>query len=362
MAITISKISVATPTTFAAAVQAGGDLAVDTTYYYRIASFRWYNWTCIYSAISSEISATTTVVNKQISLTWDAMANASGYIIQRSTTSGLYPVVGANSTRRVGQSYGITPTAVLQNSFVDDGGALYAWDGTNRDFTVEIPTIDISSDADDAITMEDVYDADVGGGWGVVEMLATGGLQALADATLKQTAGYFVRGNFYIHDCQFQLSRLLYLFGIFLSEDTVTLTSISYPQLLSTAQYIQPIMNNDKTHHAYRSNRQSLRGDSGLSLTDLVSRNVKIGPEARVYGAVMASNGVKGGTFTRCLLGLEVSGGMTLWGAIYDECIFESARLYTQGISDGRVVSGTLGIRWLSSKKIDGLYVGPGAT
>ena len=94
MAVTVTKLDA--PTNVQATLQDVGSLAANTTYYYRIVAlyslsptlglYGGINW----STPSIEISATTTSTKKSISLTWGAVAGASGYEVYKTTTSGDY--------------------------------------------------------------------------------------------------------------------------------------------------------------------------------------------------------------------------------------------------------------------------------
>lgn len=76
-------------------VSAGGTLAANTTYYYKIIAI--YATTSsvratdpIRSAPSQEISGTTDTTNKTINLSWTAVSGATGYMIWRTKASGDY--------------------------------------------------------------------------------------------------------------------------------------------------------------------------------------------------------------------------------------------------------------------------------
>ena len=82
--------TISCPYNVVATVQAGGNLAADTTYYFRITGYNNVGET----TGSIEVSALTTSVNKSIVLTWDlltplldglASSDMAGYVIYRST-------------------------------------------------------------------------------------------------------------------------------------------------------------------------------------------------------------------------------------------------------------------------------------
>ena len=74
MAYHINKISVQTPTNFVGTPSVGGNLSLNTTYFYRIAAVRHYdNKFIVVSAWSNEISASTDTTNLTINLDWDTI-------------------------------------------------------------------------------------------------------------------------------------------------------------------------------------------------------------------------------------------------------------------------------------------------
>ena len=75
-------------------LQAGGSLAVGTTYYYRVVAVKHggvpWNTNQVESPASVEVSATPTAGNQTIRLTWPQVAGANYYWVHRTTTSGSY--------------------------------------------------------------------------------------------------------------------------------------------------------------------------------------------------------------------------------------------------------------------------------
>jgi len=306
MAISITKIDVATPTNPSATSQAGGSLDAGITYYYRIIALRAYNNTLITSTPSTEVSATTDATNKSILLSWDTVTDAWGYIMQRTTTSGSYPPDG-NNTWGVTNWYGYAPKAMLDTSFVDGstGSLAYSWLMDNMDFTVEHPTIDISSDADDSITMKDVWEEDDTNSWGLVKMLVSDGLDGYNNANFRKNAPYFIKANIRIHDCQFYLPELLYVWGSFQTESTVTLTTRGFTNLLTTAGPHAIVgLDNTVAYVSGRYNKSKLTVDSSSVVTDMVNRTIRAGIGLRVYDQVaQLHGGISNGTFTRFIGG-----------------------------------------------------------
>jgi hypothetical protein len=74
-------VTLSCPYNVAAELIAGGSLAADTEYFYRITAFN-----AIGETVGSlEVSALTDSSNKSIKLTWDKIEGAEGYLIYRST-------------------------------------------------------------------------------------------------------------------------------------------------------------------------------------------------------------------------------------------------------------------------------------
>jgi len=75
-------------------LQAGGSLALGTTYYYRVVAAKFggagSGQNQVESPASVECSATPAGANQTIRLTWPQIANANYYWVHRSTTSGTY--------------------------------------------------------------------------------------------------------------------------------------------------------------------------------------------------------------------------------------------------------------------------------
>jgi len=354
MAITIAKIDVATPTNLAAVPEPGGNLASGITYYYRIASFRWCDENAnIYSAWSAEVSATTDDTNKQIALTWDAMTNATGYLIQRTTTSGSYSVSGSNGLKA--KQATSSPLAINTNNFTDNANGLYDWTGENIDLTKEVPVINISSNANDTIDMSNVYDADVAGGWGVITMLASPGIQTGGNATQKRNAGYFVRGGLKISSCQFIFPKILYTFlGCLQCSSTTTVTA-SRSHIFQTSPIYTFLAPPDMSSVSYQYNHALFKGTSTSIFDKVVRRPFGLGVLNSVYRDNIYDSGIGGGKWTNSIVGLNAMNQIPISDAAYDECIFEGARFYTQGISNMILWGGSPSLRWRNSKKINGI-------
>src|SRR4030042_7086335 len=166
-AIHVYRINVAAPTLNAITLGAGGSLVVGTPYYYRVIALRVYASRYALSAASAEQSVTPTSGNQTAQLSWPAVTNATAYIIQRTTTSGSYPVEGANTFNLTGQAYTGLPYATTQTSLNDDGGAAtnIRFNSNNLDFDTEHALIEAYSDANDRIALWDIANALGGGGF-----------------------------------------------------------------------------------------------------------------------------------------------------------------------------------------------------
>ena len=128
-----------------------------------------------------------------MALTWDATANASGYILQRTTTSGSYPVDGSNTLNLNGQGYAGYPYSTTQTALTDDGGASLnvRFNSPNLDFSQAIPVIECYGDAvADVITPWDIYNASVVGGWGAADVIATPDMKTATAQAWKDELAY----------------------------------------------------------------------------------------------------------------------------------------------------------------------------
>jgi hypothetical protein len=102
--------SVPPPGIVSAIAASGGSLTASTTYYYKITALDRAGET----VGSSELSATTTGVNKTINLVWLFSPRATGYKIYRSTASGSYgatSLVGTVGDTRSFSDTGVTATS-----------------------------------------------------------------------------------------------------------------------------------------------------------------------------------------------------------------------------------------------------------
>jgi len=158
-----------------ATAEAGGSLDATTTYYYKVIAVD--STSCnieqsmvLYGSPSAEFSETTTDVNKQIALSWDAVADAEAYYVFRTETSDDY----SNSKRfkRLSDSSNSAPT-LTGTSFTDDGSYPFyttaALGMMPSDSKPILGTLDYTTNyggileiedgtSSDPITLEDIYD------------------------------------------------------------------------------------------------------------------------------------------------------------------------------------------------------------
>ena len=118
MTITITAPLTA-PANIVATPQAGGSLAASTRYYYRIlaqnsATIGFMPAWLLRSDWSAEQYFDTDSTNKQAAITWDAVTEATGYVIIMSTVSGNYvgsKRLGASSSAVTATTNSYTITA-----------------------------------------------------------------------------------------------------------------------------------------------------------------------------------------------------------------------------------------------------------
>jgi hypothetical protein len=276
MAKTINRITAVAPTNFAAALASGGSLSVGTTYYYRVLTVRkeFSNRMFAISAPTTEQAVTPTAGNQKANLSWTAAPNAWGYIVQRTTTSGSYPVGGQNSLQIQG-GWGVSyPTVTTLTSLTDDGGVSNVrFNAYNLDFSRQWPIIEVYGSANDLITLYDILQADVAGGWGDLVINASPGLAAYTNATWVDEAPYLLQGSLYVHDCQFRLRSVLSIINgtPYFDATTATLlfgsaTTYYTPQILYLTPRCFCHTTNNSTQAGYYYTNLSLGGKDNNSL------------------------------------------------------------------------------------------------
>jgi hypothetical protein len=276
MAKTINRITAAAPTNFGAALASGGSLSVGTTYYYRVLTVRkeFSDRMFAVSAPTAEQSVTPTAGNQKANLSWTAAANAWGYLVQRTTTSGAYPVGGTNSLQIQG-GWGVSyPTVTTLTSLTDDGGVSNVrFNAYNLDLSRQWPIIEVYGSANDLITLYDILQADTAGGWGDLVINASAGLAAYTNATWVDEAPYLLQGSLYVHDCQFRLRSVLSIINgtPYFDAATATLlfgsgTTYYTPQILYLTPRAFCYTTNNSTQAGYYFTKLSIGGKDNNSL------------------------------------------------------------------------------------------------
>lgn len=165
MANVITFTDLAAPTGLAISATAGAGLANGTYYYKVIAVFR--NTTGATdiqggkSLASSEVSVVITTGNNQATLTWNAVAGAGGYRVYRTTTSGNQGAMLNVGLRDVDVNSGGVCTWI-------DTGIGNASNNWFQDIAHGKLVVSQTNFPTDVLSIVDLYNADVAGGWGVV--------------------------------------------------------------------------------------------------------------------------------------------------------------------------------------------------
>jgi hypothetical protein len=357
MAIHINRITVGTPTGLTPALSAGGSLAIGTTYYYRVITVRWYaSAVLVFSAPCAEVSVTPDASNRTVALTWDATADAYGYIVQRSTVSGSYPVDGYNSFRLNGQNYSSELTCTTQTTLTDDGGAALnvRFDNANLDLSREIPALECYGDSvSDVVTLADLLAADRAGGWGDLSVIGPAGLAASTNATWLEEAPYLLLGSLYSRYCTFRLKGMLFTMNglpYFKSDGKMELghaTSPYMPYLFHLSPRMLNYTNNGNTWAGMLQFKKNLDGVAGSFIKHLVSRPIKAGnAEIFRYGnpgeAIGANVAVE-----ESIAGLKADGGLSYSILSGKNNIFESIGITCPvPVQDLKVRFANWGIAW----------------
>jgi len=162
MTINIGIKTLPQPTNLQAVAVAGGSLAPDTTYYYKVLAADQSAGIYTFGPRSATANATTTSENKTIALTWDDMGidfggGYSGYFILRSTTNDF------SDTQKILLTIGNRPEHPTAPAYNDNGTTnplgFINWKGG-------LPTIWANST--EQMTMNDLYAEDQAQGWGRV--------------------------------------------------------------------------------------------------------------------------------------------------------------------------------------------------
>lgn len=188
MAVTFTLSTVEPPTNVSASLVEGGSLSPNTTYYYCIQTFGG-SWAVeTLSVQTEEVSATTTDTHRSIKLSFtQTVSSTKRYIVLRTTTSGDY---NANNPHALRHSSHFPAYWENVSEIIDTGYDLTRF----PNYPDGHPTIRVNSNAvNDSFTLEDMYQADLANGWGLVRRLGPP-----AD-TSRPTSNYDTR-RFYGYD------------------------------------------------------------------------------------------------------------------------------------------------------------------
>jgi hypothetical protein len=362
MAKHFNLIQVATPTGLTPALQAGGGLTPGVTYYYRIIAVRYYdNKAVALSAPGAEVSTTADATNKTIALTWDAMPNADGYIVQRTTTSGSYPIDGNNSFTLYGRPYSTSIYATTLTNLTDDGGATsrVRFDGRNMDFSQEFPVLEAYGDStSDIITLADLLDEASFSGF--IDVIAPAGLKALKTNTYwREEAPYIVYGSLYIHKCTFRLRGMLMVYGhvriyVDVKLEAGDKTYYYSPYILTLAPASIPYTNDNDSYANYFTYGQSIGSVAGSFARNLIRRpiNARSLTLFNYYG--LNDEGIPSNLeLLDSIVGLNSSNAMPFVALVASNNIFESLRLNTKVLQDAIIRFSNEGncFRWTSNQR-----------
>lgn len=341
MAIMVNRLTVSRPTLNSITLGSGGSLTIGTTYYYRVIAVRYLtannlNRYCL-SAASAEQAVTPTSGNQTAQLSWAAVTDATGYIVQRTTTSGSYPLPSSNSLTLNGQSYSGYPYVTTMTSLNDDGGASsnVRFTGSNIDFATEHTLIEAYGSANDVITLWDIASALAGGGFS--DLTLAGPTAHQAASQWRAEGIYLLRGMIVLRDCIFrQYAQLLCISGGLRTLDSVTLeigsTSTPYvPALLHLGLPLLPVTQNNSTYNTTYAGGSQISGKSGVTnrVRLLVERPICIAGLG-IYNRYSNLGDYLNVDLTESLVGRNATEGMALYAN--DNCqgnVYESAKCYT---------------------------------
>ena len=160
MTITRNTLAAPVDATFTLTLQAGGSLPDATTYYVRVFATKILTGATIESPWTIEKSATTGGGNNTIKIDWEVVTGASAYFVVITTTAGNYLETALHTVAMYG--VGLSPHTYTLTSESQIVG--YCWYRPNG-----IPVIDVDGGSSGTpLTMDEIYTADVAGGWGNV--------------------------------------------------------------------------------------------------------------------------------------------------------------------------------------------------
>lgn len=170
MAKTIGLYSLAAPTNLALSLVAGGTLAANTTYYYQIFAVEYKFGVAVFSPRTATVSITTTTTNKSIKLTWTAITGYS----PSSAENNCYHILRNTSDSFLDGDAVLMMTGSSDSSSRKVTGVTYTDTGANHvdhyipNYKGGLPVIYVTTGADEWVSMWDIWQADLAGGWGRV--------------------------------------------------------------------------------------------------------------------------------------------------------------------------------------------------
>jgi hypothetical protein len=170
MAKTIGLYSLAAPTGLALSLVAGGSLLPNTTYYYQIFACEYKFGVAVFSPRTATVSITTTSVNKSIKLDWTGIPGYS----PTNAENNCYHILRNTSDSFLDTDAVLMMTGTGDISSRKVTGVTYTDTGTNHvdhyipNFKGGLPVIYVSTGADEWVSLWDIYQADLAGGWGRV--------------------------------------------------------------------------------------------------------------------------------------------------------------------------------------------------
>ncbi len=168
MAKTIGLYSLAAPAGLALSLVDGGSLAPNTTYYYQIVACQAKFGSVVFSPRTATVSITTTETQKSIKLDWTAISGYSPTIAENNCYHILRNTVDSFlDTDRVLMMEGTSDSQskrIAGVTFTDTG--IDHVDHLFPNFKGGLPTIYVTTGVGEWVSMWDIYQADIAGGWG----------------------------------------------------------------------------------------------------------------------------------------------------------------------------------------------------
>lgn len=183
-------VSYPAPVMIGAVASAGGSLAPNTTYYYKVVLGFHHGGARGFSPYSTTVSATTTDVNKTITVSWNAVpgftqnTSRDGYTVLRNTVDDF-----TDDQQLVDSSVG---QYIKVLSLVDTGSVTFKY-SRFCSFATGLPIIWMNGGTSGSpILMYDIYSTDVSNGWGRVK-------PALDLTVIEYGIGKKSTGSWYSH-------------------------------------------------------------------------------------------------------------------------------------------------------------------